>query len=74
LLDVVTKAGRDTAAFSLEVRGDSQLVLKQVAGEWKVKEPELMPLCSTAKELLSRFGEVKLTWQERNKTEEVLGH
>ncbi len=41
----------------LEVYLDSKLVVEQVNGRWKVKEPELKELHKQAMELLKRFGE-----------------
>jgi ribonuclease HI len=44
----------------LLVRGDSQLVLKQLRGEYKVKHPALKPLYDEARKLLRRFDDVTL--------------
>ncbi|MFP4482931.1 MAG: ribonuclease HI family protein [Thermovirgaceae bacterium] len=38
------------------VRGDSRLVINQVLGTWKVKEPRLKPLAARARELASAVG------------------
>ncbi|MFQ6058402.1 MAG: ribonuclease HI family protein [Anaerolineae bacterium] len=74
LLGTISGAGRQPADFSLEVRGDSRLILNQVAGTWKTRQPRLMPLCDRARELLGQFGAFTLTWQERRRSEEALGH
>ncbi len=74
IVGVIEQAGRDPAEFSIEVRGDSRLVLNQVAGKWKVKQPHLRPLCDRARELLVRFGKLELRWQERAESVDVLGH
>lgn len=74
ILDTIGQAGRDPSDFSIEVRGDSRLILNQTAGEWKVKQPHLRPLCDRARELLNRFGKFELTWQERSESVAVLGH
>lgn len=74
MLDTIEQAGREPSDFSIEVRGDSRLILNQTAGEWKVKQPHLRPLCDRARELLGRFGEFELTWQERDASVDVLGH
>ena len=39
----------------LEVRGDSQLVLSQVKGEWRCEKPHLKELCVRAKTLAASF-------------------
>ena len=74
IVSTIEQAGRDPAEFSIEVRGDSRLVLNQVAGKWKVKKPHLRPLCDRAGDLLRRFGEFGLLWQERSESVDVLGH
>lgn len=74
ILDTIEGAGRDPSEFSIEVRGDSRLVLNQTAGEWKVKKRHLRPLCDRARELLEHFGQFELTWQEREASVDVLGH
>jgi ribonuclease HI len=53
----------------LEVRGDSQLVISQVSGKWKVRDPKLAPLFLAARELLMKFKAPRLKWvpREENK-------
>ncbi len=74
LISTIEEAGRSPKEFSLEVRGDSRLVLSQVAGKWKMKALHLMPLRDKVEELLERFGSIALIWQRRDKSERVLGH
>lgn len=74
LVASITEAGQDPHAFSVEVRGDSRLVIHQVAGRWKVRKPHLRPLWDRARGLLQRFGAYELTWQPREATEALLGH
>lgn len=45
----------------VEVRADSELLIKQLKGEYRVKSPGLKPLHDEARKLLSRFKSVKLT-------------
>jgi ribonuclease HI len=70
----IQKAGHDPRQFSVEVQGDSQLVLKQVEGVWKVNEARLRPLRDKAQDLLRQFGRSKLAWHRRAKSVAVLGH
>jgi ribonuclease HI len=42
---------------TVHVRGDSQLVVKQVRGEWDTNDPELRERRVRARELLDRFDE-----------------
>ena len=50
------------------VRGDSDLIIKQVKGEYKVKSPLLAPLHRQAVDLLDQLPEARLEWipRERN--------
>jgi len=74
LVSTIHKAGRSPQQFSLEVRGDSRLILYQVARRWKTKQPHLMPLRDKVEELLEEFGSITLIWQRREKSEKILGH
>jgi len=74
LLFTIRKARRSPHQFSLEVRGDSRLILYQVARRWKTKKPHLMPLRDKVEGLLEGFGSITLIWQRRDKSERVLGH
>ena len=46
---------------------DSKLVVEQMAGRWKVKHPDLIPLHRQARELASRFDHIRYTWIPREK-------
>jgi ribonuclease HI len=45
----------------IEVRADSELLIKQLKGEYRVKSPGLKPLFEEARRLIARFASVKLT-------------
>lgn len=51
------KAVADWNPDRLEVYLDSKLVVEQVSGNWRVKEPELKQLHARATELLKQFGD-----------------
>ncbi|WP_305037660.1 ribonuclease HI [Halapricum sp. CBA1109] len=55
-LEVATDHGFD----SVEVRGDSELIVKQVRGEYDANDPDLRERRVRVRELLSRFGEWSL--------------
>lgn len=74
LLSVLSADGIDPDEIKLVVRGDSRLVLKQLAGEWKVKNATLRDLHSAAESLLARFGEIQMVHQSRSETVRALGH
>jgi len=59
----------------VSVRGDSQLVVNQVTGRWKVKEPRLQELAERAKELL-KATRSSLSWvpREENKDADALSN
>jgi ribonuclease HI len=46
---------RELGATEVDVRGDSALVVNQVNGTWKIKEPHLRPLREAAVGALSGF-------------------
>ena len=47
------------------VHGDSQLILRQLEGKYKVKNADLKPLHDEAAKLLRQFSAVKLEWVPR---------
>ncbi len=49
----------------LEVFLDSNLVVEQIKGSYRVKKPELQPLYKEAKELLGAFDDVEIQHVER---------
>jgi ribonuclease HI len=53
------------------VRGDSQLVIKQLNSKWKVKTPTLIPLHQKAISLLSKFKDIKIEWIPRDINKEA---
>lgn len=46
---------------SVEVRADSELLIRQLKGEYRVKSEGLKPLFEEARKLIGRFKSVKLT-------------
>jgi ribonuclease HI len=59
------EAAASTPSRAVKVRGDSKLVIEQVAGRWKVKQEHLRPLVARARELLSRYEAVDLAHVRR---------
>lgn len=64
----------DPAQVALEVRGDSQLVIRQVQGAWKAREPRMAALRDRALPLLRRFGRYELRQVPRASSARLLGH
>lgn len=58
-------------ATSATLHGDSQLVLRQLAGEYKVSAPALRPLHAQAKALMTELGAVRLEWVPRAQNAEA---
>ncbi|MER3437857.1 MAG: hypothetical protein C4346_09870 [Chloroflexota bacterium] len=71
LLDLL---GNRAPRVRLIVRGDSQLVIRQLQGAWKVRNPDLKPLHARVVDLLRQFGSFELVWQPRRESVKVLGH
>ena len=59
------KLARDKGCKELEVRGDSQLIIKQITGKYKVKSSNLIPLFNEAKKLCNNFEKLKFKWVKR---------
>jgi ribonuclease HI len=53
-------AAQRFSPHTVHVRADSKLVIEQLAGRWKVKQPHLKPLHAHARALLDTFGRVDL--------------
>ena len=53
------------------VRGDSDLIIKQVKGQYKVKSGLLAPLHARAKELLERLPDTSIEWIQRERNTEA---
>lgn len=50
---------------ALEVRGDSQLIIKQISGQYKVKSDNLIPLFNEARKLCGGFDGLRFKWVKR---------
>lgn len=70
----IAAAGADPKASAVIVRGDSQLVVNQVNGTWKVRTPHIRPLHAEAAALLARFGSRAVMWHGRANSVRALGH
>lgn len=66
--------GDEAVKTRVLVNGDSQLVLNQLLGRWKVKNEGLRALYDQASRLLRSFEHVDLVWHPRAKSVERLGH
>lgn len=67
VLDAAVEAG----VQDLVVYGDSQLVIRQVNGEWLINARPLVPLCKTVLELKAQIPNVRLCWIPREENDEA---
>lgn len=74
LIQRIEKAGRRPEEFTLEVRGDSMLVIRQLQGKWKTREPRMQQRKERCLRLLQRFASVELKTQPRAESVRLLGH
>jgi ribonuclease HI len=58
----------------VSILGDSQLVVSQVCGTWKVRHVDLQPLHAAVLRRLAMFGGSTVRWHPRARSVEVLGH
>jgi len=70
------KAAIEMGAKSVELRADSELVVKQINGQYKVKKPELKPRHAEVMGLLEKFGSyvVKYIPREKNAAADALAN
>ena len=74
LLGRIQAAGRSPREFAVEVLGDSALVVNQVNGLWKIREPRMRVRCDEVRDLLGRFAAHVVRKVERRQIVAVLGH
>lgn len=67
LIGGLEAAQRLDAKASVEIRMDSELVIKQMKGLYKVKHPNLKPLYAQAKDLASAFEDISFSHVPREK-------
>lgn len=71
---LATALGPAAAQSTVSVHGDSQLVLYQLGGRWKVKNEGLRSLFLEASRAIRTFRNVELVWQPRSESVKRLGH
>ena len=65
LITGLEQAGR-LGASRLSIHGDSELVIKQMRGEYRVRHPDLIPLHRKASELARKFEKVSYVHGRRH--------
>lgn len=73
LLSGITRAKKE-GVEELECKLDSELVVRQMTGEYRVKDPELKPLAEEVKTLAAGFAQIAFTHvpREENKKADQL--
>lgn len=70
-LVLALKRASELGATHVRVFGDSQLVLRQVEGTYKVRDAGLKPLAEQAKALLATFAAYDVEWVPRAENAEA---
>jgi probable phosphoglycerate mutase len=67
---------RDLGADEVTVRADSKLIVEQLSGRWRVKQPTLIRLHGEARALMKAFRRVRFEHvpRERNKVADKLAN
>jgi ribonuclease HI len=68
------EAASEKGCTEVEARGDSQLIVRQVTGEWQTKEPHLRKLRDRAQEVTYEFEtfEIQHIPREENREADTL--
>jgi ribonuclease HI len=74
VIERLTARSADPSQHGIAVQGDSRLVINQVTGAWKAKDPRMLHRRNLVRELLQRFGQVSFKERLREEIVEVLGH
>jgi ribonuclease HI len=65
------EAAREFSARAVRIRADSQLVVRQLQGRYRVKQPHLRPYFERARELLAAYENVELAHVRREENTEA---
>lgn len=68
------ESGANPATARLDIRGDSQLVINQVLGDWKSADERMRRRRDRVRELLAHMGNWQLACHARENSVRVLGH
>jgi ribonuclease HI len=59
----------ELGAKKIQIRGDSELIIKQMKGEYRVKHPDMKVLYDEAQDLIAQFDDAKIDHNLRHKNE-----
>lgn len=74
IIDRLNITNRTPEQVALDIKTDSDLVVNQLQGTYKVKEGGLKPRHAKALELLDQFGAWMISWHPREESVRLLGH
>jgi ribonuclease HI len=74
VLSMMDQLGIDPGETELEIRGDSQLVINQLSGQWKAKDARMRALRDQSRRLLEPFGSVQYRQHPRARSVALFGH
>jgi ribonuclease HI len=74
IVERLTATGRTPQQVALDIKTDSDLVVNQLQGSYKVKDAGLKHRYGQANELLEQFGAWLITWHPRDESVRLLGH
>ena len=66
--------GLPPARLRIAIRSDSQLVVNQINGTWKIKNAALRELHRQTRDLLDSFADWDIVWHPRSESVRILGH
>jgi len=66
-LEAASKKG----CTEVKARGDSQLIVRQVTGDWQTKEARLRELRDRVEELADEFETFEIAWVDREENKEA---
>lgn len=70
----IRERGRTPQNYTLDLRGDSLLVINQVLGKWKTKDARMATYRQRVVELLNQYGGYTLRHHDRSHSVAALGH
>ncbi len=74
IIDRLTSTGRTPEQVQLDIKTDSDLVVNQLTGAFKVKDASLRKRHDQANSLLGSFADWAISWHARDESVRLLGH
>ena len=74
IIERLEATNRSPEQVQLDIKSDSDLVVNQLLGVYKVKDAGLRARHTQAMDLLERFAAWMINWQPRTETVRLLGH